>query len=280
MNDLNDFLSSIENRLLDEIYRLRTMIQSLLPNHRQNYNRYDDNYIPRYDYRDNYDRRAPPKYERDYPRENSYRNPERKSFESSTQNSVKNVTTTESYFETSKSPPEVVVMRNMLKSLEKPRETTTFEPTTTTEIPLPTKTEYVYYWKLENFPKVFTIDKKNEVFSHVFNVKGLFLRIRAVLNHLEDEELALDIEHLANVDTDVDKFEIEISDGFVFKEIAEEKLFQFSFAVMDQSRPDHDLISPVYWNTDSDTFVIPNSRFLLANYVKSDSILIKLIISF
>lgn len=143
---------------------------------------------------------------------------------------------------------------------------------------MPTKNEYTYYWKLESFPKVFIYAKKNEVFSHVFNVKGLFLRIRAAMNDIDDENLSLDIEHLANIDSE--KMEIEISDGLVFQEIAEEKLFQYSFAVMDQFRPNHDLISPIYWNTDTDNFLVPNSVQLLANYVKNDSLLIKLVISF
>jgi hypothetical protein len=292
MNDLNDYIGSIENRLLDEIYRLRTMIQSLMPNHRQNYQQYEDNYIPRHRNDHNYYYNNQQKYDRDYQdydrdrsshRQQDYRNHESK----------KNFSTNEKSYETSTKAPEVVVMRNMLKSLEKPREeivkppttSSTTATTTTTEVPIeieqtPTKTEYIYYWKLENFPNIFKIDKKNEVFSHVFNVKGLFLRIRAVLNHVEDENLLLDIEHLANIDSDVDKFEIEISDGFVFKEIVEEKLFQYSFALMDQTRPNHDLISPVYWNTETDSFIIPNSRLLLANYVKNESLLIKLIISF
>lgn len=121
--------------------------------------------------------------------------------------------------------------------------------------------------------------KKNEIFSHVFNVKGLFLRIRAALYLHEDEDLIFDLEHLANVDNN-EKMEVEISDGFVFKEIATENLFQYNFAIMDQRKPDHDLISPIYCNTDSDTYLIPNSVHLLANYIKNDSILIKVNIIF
>lgn len=182
-------------------------------------------------------------------------------------------------------------MKSKLKSLDtvKPKlvkklpvDTTTQQPSSTSLKPtktVPPKNEYTYYWKLENFPKVFTHAKKNEVVSHVFNVKGLFLRIRAILFHLENQNLILDIEHLANIEN-VDKMEIEISDGFVFKEIAEEKLFQYSFAIMDQANPNHDLISPIYWNIDSDNFLVPNSVHMLANYVKNDSLLIKLIITF
>lgn len=144
---------------------------------------------------------------------------------------------------------------------------------------VPLKNEFTFYWKLENFPKVFRHAKKNEVYSHVFNVRGLFLRIRASLQHLENQNLILDIEHLANVEN-ADKIGIEISDGLVFQEIAEEKLFQYSFAIMDQTNPDHDLISPIYWNTEADHFLVPGSVHLLANYVKNESLLVKLIIMF
>lgn len=196
----------------------------------------------------------------------------------------------ENTLESLKQPEVMNVMRNKLKSLEsgkskpsKPTEqpitSSTQAPITSTADPPPAKNEYTYYWKLENFPKVFIHAKKNELFSHVFNVKGLFLRIRAMLHHFDDQNLVLDIEHLANVEK-VDKMEIEISDGLVFQEIAEEKLFQYSFAIMDQTRPNHDLISPIYWNTETDNFLVPNSVHLLANYVKNDSLLIKLIIIF
>lgn len=323
MNNLNDFLSAIENRLLDEIYNLRNIVQNLMPNNnhqRNNYDSYyDNNNVPRYQqnyYRDqersyeNYDnRRNNPYYgDRNYNRADDYNRRQynddylykekkyHEHTEKTTQKYLKKNQTTSTertFFESSRKAPEIVAFRNnnnMLKSLETPREhifkvttvdTSTASPSTTQEnIDLPTsaKSEYVYYWKLENFPKVFTVDMKNELFSHVFNVKGLFLRIRAVWNQI-DGNFMLDTEHLANVDN-ADKFEIEVSDGLVFKEIADEQLFQYSFAIMDQSKPNHDLISPIYSNTDSETFTIPNSLILLNNYVKNDSLLIKLIISF
>lgn len=141
------------------------------------------------------------------------------------------------------------------------------------------KHEYTYYWKLDNFPKGFQNARKQ--FSHVFNVKGLFLRIRAVLSVFESENLLLSIEHLANVENS-EKMEIEITDGsLVFKEIAEEKLFQYSFTIIDQTKPNHDLVSPFYWNTEGDgKYVIPNSINLLSNYMKENSLLIKLFIMF
>lgn len=326
MNNLNDFLSAIENRLLDEIYNLRNIVQSLVPNnnqqhHRNNYDSYYDNnnVVPRYQqnyYRDqersykNYDNRRNPYYRdnREYNRADEYNRRQydddylyknkkyHEHVERTTQSYLKRnstASTTETFFENTRKAPEVVAIRsnnNMLKSLETPRESasksmiptsSTASPSTTEDNlePLtPTKTEYIYYWKLENFPKVFTVEMKNEIFSHVFNIKGLYLRIRAVWNQM-DGNFMLDTEHLANVDN-ADKFEIEISDGLVFKEIAEEQLFQYSFAIMDQTKPNHDLISPIYSNTDSETFEIPNSLVLLNNYIKNDSLLIKLIVSF
>jgi hypothetical protein len=301
MIDLRENLEQLESRLHDELSSLKMMIQTLLPQghrqqyyqppppppqYRQNENHFNRNYDTRHydDYRPDYSPRGTP-----YPQQN-YINPQQHRKEVSTPKtwttqkqfvSLANplTTTTEAETTTATKQPEVVVMRNKLKSLDtvKGKSSTT----TTTEAPeiIPSKNEYTYYWKLDNFPKVFSSAKKHEVFSHVFNVKGLFLRIRAVLNHRESENLVLDIEHLANID-EGDKMEIEISDGLVFKEIAEENLFQYSFAIIDQTRPNHDLISPIFWNTDSDNFLIPNSVYLLANYLKSESLLIKLIITF
>lgn len=110
-------------------------------------------------------------------------------------------------------------------------------------------------------------------------VNGLFLRIRAVLNHLQKENMLLELEHLADIESEKD-LNIELDDGLVFKEIATEKLFQFNFMVMDPNGHGHDLISPLFWNTDSDgAFEIPNS-ILFQNYIKTDSLLVKLIILF
>lgn len=191
---------------------------------------------------------------------------------------------------TSTSAPPKVIQQNSLvrKSLEtnknkvlKTQELEKKKKTTTTKVPaVASKNEYTFYWKLENFPRVFTAIK-SEVFSHTFNVKGLFLRIRTKLSHLDSDNLILDLEHLANTSKDDKTSDIELFDGgFVFQEIASEKLFQYSFVILDQIRPKHDLLSPIYWNTDSDNFLIPNAIDFLNNYIKNDAILIKLIITF
>jgi hypothetical protein len=297
MIDLREALSNLEARLHNELYNLKLMIQSLIPNsfHQQPRNEQQQNYynphqgfsVPNFHQQPQVHRQIPPPA---YHENNVGRIPY---YETSTKRSTvppENVTspskaaTTETVF--TKQPEVINVIRNKLKSLESGKrrsEITTQEPiTTTTTNPSPTiplKNEYTYYWKLESFPKVFKHAKTNEVFSHVFNVKGLFLRIRANLQQLESEDFELDLEHLANVEN-TNQMEIEISDGLVFKEIAEEELFQYSFAIMDQNRPNHDLISPVFWNTDNDNFLVPNSLHLLANYVKNESLLIKLIILF
>lgn len=324
MQELNDYLSSIENRLLDEMHSLRKMVQTLLPNSNRQRNSYDSYYDSNHvqQYPSNYDSREQRRYNND-DRYNSYNSRDRYYYENSrsdeynrkrydensyeerrnsyedskqrypTKKQQNFSTTTERSYDNSRKAPEVVaVPSHMLKSLDIPRErvmnksaalpTSTVPPPTTIDSHEPltsTKMEYIYHWKLDNFPKVFTVDRKSEVFSHVFNVKGLFLRIRAAWNQLDEESLILDIEHLANVDN-IDAFEVEINDGLVFKEIADEKLFQYSFAIVDESKPNHDLISPIYWNTDSDSFEIRNSLVLLSNYMKNDSVLIKLIISF
>lgn len=314
MIDLKENLSQLESRLQDELYNLKIMIRSLLPEGYQKYQpnpppsryyeqeRYHDFYQDkrREDFTPNNSNRELPRPSKSQP-DNVKTNqiPKEVRYESpstlrswlfneppTTVRTLETTTETKTTTPLAKQPEVVNVMRNKLKSLDTGKgkhstaapETTTATTTETPEM-IPSKNEYTYYWKLDNFPKVFRHAKKNEMFSHVFNVKGLFLRIRAVLNHLETENLVLDIEHLANVENG-GRMEIEISDGLVFKEIAEENLFQFSFAIMDQNRPNHDLISPIYWNTDSDNFLIPNSIHLLANYVKNDSLLIKLIIMF
>jgi hypothetical protein len=304
MVDLRATLSAIESRLHDEIYNLKMMIQSIMPQnfHYQSPQHYQQNYynpqqgfaVPNFHQQYHNQVPAPPPV---HYQNNIQQNYEVKSTARPTQ--VKNFSTpkpatssTENIFTApfTKQPEVINVMKNKLKSLESGKSrsikkieiatSTTQEPSTSTTTAMPEpKNEYTYYWKLENFPKVFMNAKKNEVFSHVFNVKGLFLRIRAILRYHEEQTLVLDIEHLANIDNG-DKFEIEISDGLVFKEIAEEKLFQYSFAVLDQTKPNHDLISPIYWNTDDDNFLVPNSVYVLANYVKNDSLLIKLIIMF
>lgn len=137
--------------------------------------------------------------------------------------------------------------------------------------------ELNYFWKLENFPKAFkNRNAKNEVYSYVFKVNGLRIRIRSSMDFNED--LKLELEHLANVDDR--EMNVELFDGIVFKEIATEKLFQYHFVIIDTLRPNHDLISPIFWNTDSDGFLIHNSVSLLSSYTKNDSILVKLVISF
>lgn len=137
--------------------------------------------------------------------------------------------------------------------------------------------ELSYFWKLENFPKVFKTKSNTEAYSYVFNVNKLHLRIRAYMNQHED--MLLELEHLANVENR--EMNVELYDGIVFKEIATEKLFQYHFEIMDSTRDNHNLISPKYWNTDDDAgFWIQNSVVVLSGYAKNDSILIKLLISF
>lgn len=305
MIDLRKTLSAIESRLQNELYSLKMMIQSIMP---QNFHHQAPQYYQQQNYYNPHQGFAVPSFQQQFhhqapapPIAYHYQNNNQhiNDVGQTARSAIKNMTTTttpkpttsstENIFRASfaKQPEIINVMKNKLRSLDsgKSRSTklisVTQAPSTTTSttgLPEP-KNEYTYYWKLESFPKVFMTAKKNEVFSHVFNVKGLYLRIRALLHHHEEQNLILDIEHLANIENG-DKFEIEISDGFVFKEIAEEKLFQYSFAVMDQTKPDHDLISPIYWNTDNDNFLVPNSVYVLANYVKNDSLLIKLIIMF
>lgn len=299
MEKLKEDLYDIESKLLKEIYHLRVLIERTLPQSQYQRNDYSYNYQNYYqEPRQQHPPTSP--YKQSLPPES--RSPPRnelpkqsqlvKSFETTTTKSVENPrifmtqSTLLTTMHTSTTSPttttlKLPVINTFLKSLESSKNKIKQKQSSkTTSVPVESKNEYIFYWKLDKFPKEFKQAKKNEIFSHVFNVKGLFLRIRAVLKFYEDESLLMDVEHLANVDSS-DSMKFEISDGLVFMEIAEEKLFQFSFVIMDQKAgPSHDLISPTYWNTDSDGFLIQNSLDVLSNYLKNDTLLIKLIITF
>jgi hypothetical protein len=269
MKMLRETMLDMESRLYRDIYNLQQLIQSVLPSNARHY------YPP--PTREHYYQQRNP-----HTQQNQYREPSRDNKEVPVLKITTTTTEAPSIAPQVKTPTVINAIK--LKSLEshnrkqKEKEGKPVIVEETTEKINP-KNEYTYYWKLDQFPKVFQNARKHEIFSHVFNVKGLFLRIRAHMNYLESENLILDIEHLANVDNS-EKMEIEISDGLVFKEIAEEKLFQYSFAILNQANPNHDLISPVYWNNENENFQIPNSMHLLSSYVKDHSILVKLVISF
>jgi hypothetical protein len=285
---LKEQFYDIESRLLREIYQLKVMIERVLPPGQYARNDYAYNSA-------NYEQET-----RQYPPNIPYRQPlnvaprndylpqnqQVKSFQTTSTISPRNSMTQSILLTSTTTTPttttiKVPAVNTFLKSLESSKNRSKQKQySKTPDVPVESKNEYIFYWKLDKFPKEFLHAKKNEIFSHVFNVKGLFLRIRAVLKFDENESLLLDVEHLANVENS-DSMKFEISDGLVFMEIAEEKLFQFSFVIMDQKvSPKHDLISPVYWNTDSDGFLIPNSVHVLSNYLKNEILLIKLIITF
>lgn len=282
MIKLRESLLNMESRLFRDIYNLQLLIKDILPSHLQH------NYQPRFDY---FYQNEPRRIENQYPyaskREDSVPSP--KDILSSTSPATSTTTTattiptlvTTSFKQIETKPqllPQVVNV-NKLKSLETRSNDKKPQKEKNTMNPKKNSNQYEYYWKLDHFSKKFQHAKKNEIFSHVFNVKGIFLRIRAILLFSDNDNLLLDIEHLANIDNS-EKMEIEISDGIIFKEIAEEKLFHYSFSVLNQNNPNHDLISPVYWNNDNDNYLIPNSIHLLSNYLKDDSLLVKLTISF
>ncbi|CAO1382800.1 unnamed protein product [Diamesa hyperborea] len=303
IKDVKESIAALEGRLLYELNNLRFMMQSLIPqnpqqqqyHHQQPY--YNNFNVPVHDYNPHQQHYQQYNNQIQQPIEsNSVYNQTQAPVTKSSTTTIKYETTTRTTFppltttSTTPAPPKVIQQNSLFrKSLEtnknKILKTQELEKrrltTTTTKAPvIASKNEYMFYWKLENFPKVFT-SIKSEVFSHTFNVKGLYLRIRAKLHHLESNNFILDLEHLANTNKDDKASDIELFDGgFVFQEIASEKLFQYSFVILDQIRPKHDVLSPIYWNTDSDNFLIPNAIDFLNNYIKNDSILIKLIITF
>lgn len=316
MKALKESLIAMESRLYRDIYDLRLLIQKLLP---QSQNSYDNNYY-RYDgyYQqpNYYDYSRYPQQDvyykptaasphqgttyQGYQGKNQQQNSERQR-ETQQNRNLQFESTTASFITTTlpQTTPAIptttnlrrvpeVINANKLKSLDTSRyrpnkvSTSTALPKTTTTTE-PTKiipvNEYTYYWKLDNFPRAFHNAKRREIFSHIFNVKGLYIRMRAELNLREDELLLLDIEHLAeNTENDL---EVEMSDGLIFKEIAEEKLFQYSFVIMDQNNSNNELVSTTYWNDDSDNYYkIPNSVHMLKSFLKDNSLLVKLIITF
>jgi hypothetical protein len=269
MEQLNKRFFDMEMKLSREIYELKLIIlRNIFPH---DYREYLDDRFERTQYE---------------PLQSTQDNQERRRFETTTRNYEPPATTSE---QSTPLMPQVFGTPQ-LKSLDTPRMRSKMQETTTetlqiptTKIPeattsAPTKNEYTYYWKLNNFPKAFEHAKNHEIFSHVFSVKGLFLRIRATL--LEDNEnLILDTEQIANVEN-LERMEIEVSDGLIFKEIVEEELFQFSFEIIDQFNTNHNLISQIYRNNDIEGFSIPNSIHVLSNYLKNESLLVKLSITF
>lgn len=273
MVKLKEDLLDLEDRLINELRHLKAIMLNEVPS----------NYQSSYDRNRNYFREVPQTPPRPVVDRNFHEFSSPKIAHVTQKPEV--ITTQGSTTTTTSTIAPIVVPQVQLKSLESPRnriKMTTTEATTTTTTLSP-KNEYSFYWKLVNFPKVFMHAKKNEIFSDSFKIKGLTLRIRAHLNFEEKEELTLDTEQLANVD-DSEKMEISIGDGLdglVFKEIVDEKLFQFSFEIIDQvNHPNNGFISPLYWNTENEGFLIENSIQMLSSYLKNDSLLIKVTISF
>lgn len=275
--DLLDF----EARLMNELNYLKSMIQNSLPRNSQSPYIMEPthrNYYPNdiHQRANGYENSAPSQlnrnnnlYEKNYQDDRIIQKPSTYPMTSST---TPIATTTTTTLRTSTIENQI-----QLKSLDTPRMRGKIRTQITTIAP---KNEYSFYWKLVNFPKAFLHAKKNEIFSDTFKIKGLTLRIRANLNFEDEENFTLDTEQLANVEN-ADNIEISMGDGLIFQEIVDEKLYQFSFEIIDQlNHPKHGLISPVYWNTDCDGYLIQNSIQMLSNYLKNDSLLIKLTISF
>lgn len=293
MTMLKENLRAMESRLYRDIYDLQLLIRKFLPKN-EIYNEYVNYYpksnaYPSTNFESNLPYQEPSNPYRPVEKNNPIieRTVKKSDTKTFIQNSNTPDFTTENLYsattitttENSRQIPKIVES-NKLKSLETPRnlikKTTTFTTTTETTPRIIAKNEYAYYWKLDNFPKLFQNSKKNEVFSHIFNVKGLSIRIRAALNLKEEETLLLDLEHIAG---NTEKIEVGMSDGLVFQEIAEEKLFQYSFVILDQNNPNNIHVSPTYWNNDNENYLIPNIH-LLKNFLRDNSLLIKLIITF
>lgn len=282
---LKEDLLVLEARLMNEMHHLKSMIQNAFSRNTQSSYMMEQNRQNHYDVhqRANY-------YENSAPLQPNHNSFPLKTYQDDRGNqrfTTYPITTSTTPIPTTTTTTTTTTLRTstienqiQLKSLDTPRMRGKVRTETSTVAP---KNEYSFYWKLVNFPKAFMHAKKNEIFSDTFKIKGLTLRIRANLNFEDDENFTLDTEQLADVQN-ADNIEISMGDGqdgLIFKEIVDEKLFQFSFEIIDQvHHPKHGLISPVYWNTDNDGFLIQNSIQMLSNYLKNDSLLIKLTISF
>lgn len=167
---------------------------------------------------------------------------------------------------------------------------------------------FTYYWRIENFTESLRRNL-SEIFSPVFSISGLHLRVKATLNHLNRDYLYLQVESVPLELID-DMSNIVLETGDLFKEIETKKLFRHKIAILDQvscdtwffkhrtrdslkkqcnvtakmivfsvsqRAPTSDLISQEFFNTNSG-FPVPNSAVSSEPFCKNDSVLIKIVI--
>ncbi|XP_037033425.1 uncharacterized protein LOC119072343 [Bradysia coprophila] len=135
---------------------------------------------------------------------------------------------------------------------------------------------FTYYWRFENFTSKLK-SNASFIYSPIFSISGLNLRVKATLNHLNRDYLYLQLESVPHTFADDISSNIILETGDMFKEIETKKFFRHKIVIMDQGTPTSDLISQEFLNTKSG-FPVPNSAIKSAPYAKDDNILIKVVV--
>ncbi|KAJ6647137.1 hypothetical protein Bhyg_02357 [Pseudolycoriella hygida] len=135
---------------------------------------------------------------------------------------------------------------------------------------------FTYYWRFENFTSKLK-SNASYIYSPIFSISGLNLRVKATLNHLNRDYLYLQLESVPHAVNEDVSSNIILETGDMFKEIETRKFFRHKIVIMDQGTPTSDLISQEFLNTKSG-FPVPNSAVKSPPYAKNDNILIKIVI--
>lgn len=91
-----------------------------------------------------------------------------------------------------------------------------------------------YYWKIEQFSEKLK-SNVTTLNSPIFSIAGLYLRVKAMLNHLGREFLVLQLEQLT-VDKAGDKSNMILKTGDMFKKISNRVVFKHEIVILNQVR--------------------------------------------
>lgn len=93
---------------------------------------------------------------------------------------------------------------------------------------------YTYYWKIEHFAAKLK-SNMSTFHSPNFSISGLYLRVTATLNHLGRDYLLLQLEQVT-MDPALDKSNIILRTGDMFKKIQTKLSFKHKIVILDQVR--------------------------------------------
>lgn len=89
-----------------------------------------------------------------------------------------------------------------------------------------------YYWKIEQF-SVKVKSNISTLSSPMFSISGLCLHVKATFNHLDREYLHLQLEQIMT-DHDINKSNIVLKTGNMFKKIGSKISFKHKIVILDQ----------------------------------------------